>query len=533
MENSKSTKTALRAVLLLRVSTAKQVNGNDDCPLPVQQNRCTEVCKENGWTITDVVNESKSGFKNDMYKRKAILKILALAEAKEFDVLVIFKQDRLGRRGNQTTEFIAKLISLGIRIFSATEGEIKLDSINSEVYVTLNGLWAKNESENISIRVKEAMVYTVENGSYRGGAPMFGYKTEETGVITKKGRVQHRLVVNEDEAYYVRRLFTMTVNEGKGTTQLANYLNNNGLRTHKGAKFQANNIMRILRNPLYIGHNDTSTAKAPYQEELRIIDDETFLRTQDILDQRSKKHAEERAVSLTNLGSALLSGNVFCAECGARIVENCSTSKHLTKSGDIHKYTTHRYICCNRAHGIKSENCQSAYLAAEIDEKINEMVKSILANIAGSPEEEAINKSYGARIKELTCLVKSAQTELKKLGEKKEKLTAEIANVIIGESSFTSEQLHTALEAVEKSISVAEEKLKDSKTRLDNLDSERKAVESGYTKLTTWAEEFDRASVERKKMIIAEMFPRVELSRGYNVKVTVNRAFKPYMEITD
>ena len=34
-------------------------------------------------------------------------------------------------------------------------------------------------------------------------------------------------------------------------------------------------------------------------------------------------------------------------------------------------------------------------------------------------------------------------------------------------------------------------------------------------------------------MIIAEMFPRVELSRGYNVKVTVNRAFKPYMEITD
>ena len=127
---SDSTKKALRAVLLLRVSTTKQVNGDDDCPLPVQQNKCTEVCKENGWTITDVVNESKSGFKNDMYDREAILKILALAEAKEFDVLVVFKLDRLGRRGNQTTEFISKLISLGIRIFSATDGEIKLASLD-------------------------------------------------------------------------------------------------------------------------------------------------------------------------------------------------------------------------------------------------------------------------------------------------------------------------------------------------------------------------------------------------------------------
>ena len=533
MENSKSTTKALRAVLLLRVSTTKQVNGTDDCPLPVQQHQCTEFCEKQGFIISETINESKSGFKNEMMDRPAIVKLYESAKAHEYDALVVFKQDRIGRRGIDTLFFMHSLIKLGIRIFSVTEGELKLDSVEAQLITIFRSLQAERESQNISTRVGTTMDDVVKEGRYRGGAPMFGYKTEETGVITKKGRVQHRLVVNEDEAYYVRRLFAMTVNEGKGTTQLANYLNNNGLRTHKGALFQANNIMRILRNPLYTGHNDTSTAKAPYQEELRIIDDETFLRTQDILDQRSKKHAEERAVSLTNLGSALLSGNVFCAECGARIVENCSTSKHLTKNGDIHKYTTHRYICCNRAHGVKTENCQSAYLAAEIDGKINEMVKSILANIAGSPEEEAINKSYGARIKELTCLVKSAQTELKKLGEKKEKLTAEIANVLIGESSFTSEQLHTALEAVEKSISAAEEKLKDSKARLDNLDSERKAVESGYTKLTTWAEEFDRASVERKKMIIAEMFPRVELSRGYNVKVTVNRAFKPYMEITN
>lgn len=105
-----TTNKKLRALLLLRVSTTQQVSGDDDCPLPVQKEKCTAVCEENGWEIVDTINESKSGYKIKMNDRAAILEIQRRAEAKEFDVLVVFKQDRIGRKGSDTACFIMYLI---------------------------------------------------------------------------------------------------------------------------------------------------------------------------------------------------------------------------------------------------------------------------------------------------------------------------------------------------------------------------------------------------------------------------------------
>ena len=64
-----------RALLLLRVSTAKQANGNDDCLLPVQQEKCTALCEEKGWEIIDTITETKSAYKNGMYEREPIIDI--------------------------------------------------------------------------------------------------------------------------------------------------------------------------------------------------------------------------------------------------------------------------------------------------------------------------------------------------------------------------------------------------------------------------------------------------------------------------
>ena len=46
----------------------------------------------------------------------------------------------------------------------------------------------------------------------------------------------------------------MTVNEGYGSYQLAEYANSTGFKTHNGAEFQSNTIRRILKNEIYIGY---------------------------------------------------------------------------------------------------------------------------------------------------------------------------------------------------------------------------------------------------------------------------------------
>ncbi|MGN0619506.1 MAG: recombinase family protein [Ruminiclostridium sp.] len=120
--NVKTTKH--RALLLLREPMSKQVTGDENRPLPVQLEKCEEVCQNNGWEIIDCINEHSSAYKNSAEKRKTIQKIRQLAIRKEFDILVVFKMDRICRTGIETLNFIMWLRKAGIRIYSVTEGEL-------------------------------------------------------------------------------------------------------------------------------------------------------------------------------------------------------------------------------------------------------------------------------------------------------------------------------------------------------------------------------------------------------------------------
>ncbi len=518
-----------RALLLLRVSTAKQVNGNDDCPLPIQQEKCVALCEQNGWNIIDIINESKSGYKNAIYEREAIEQVERHVIEKDFDILVVFKYDRIGRTGVETAYFIMNLLNEGIRVYSATEGEITNDTFEGELMLVMKGLLAKQESRNTSIRVKAAMDVLIENGGYRGGAPMFGYHLVSTGKTNRKGRMINNLCVEEREAEHVRELFRLTAEEGKGTHQLAEYLNNKGIKTHNGAKFQPAGIMRILKNRIYIGHMDTKDIKAPYQEYLRIIDDDTFYKVQEILEQRSAKNAEKRTISLNTKGPTLLSGNVFCGHCGGRITASSSSSFYETKAGAKQRYPSRNYVCGNRANRRCDCDGQAGYKITIVDSEIEKMVTNILNNIADTPESVAIAKTYEARIAELKQKEKRLKAEISKYSEMEKSLVLEIGNALIGDSKFSVDQLNASIEATQVKKSSMEEELKDCTKRLENLSIEKESAKNGYSKLTTWAEEYSLASIERKKMIVAEIFDRVELKKGYEIIVTLNEIYKTYI----
>ncbi len=518
-----------RALLLLRVSTAKQANGNDDCLLPVQQEKCVALCEQNGWEIVGTINETKSAYKNSMFDRESIRDISNRADKGEFDILVAFKLDRIGRKGIETVFFINNLIEKGIRVFTATEGEIATGSLENDLILTFKGLTAKQESKNTSIRVKAALDLIIQNGGYRGGPPMFGYQLISTGETNRKGRLINVLCIKEEEAEHVRELFRLTAEEGKGTHQLAEYLNNKGIKTHNGAKFQRTNVMRILKNRIYIGHLDTKEIKGPYQEHLRIIDDETFYKVQDILEQRSAKNEEKRTISLNTKGPTLLSGNVFCGHCGGRITVSSSSCFYETKEGIKQRYANKNYVCGNRANRRCDCDGQVGYKITIVDSEIEKMVTNILSNIADTPESVAIAKTYEARISELKQTEKRLKAEISKSSEKEKSLILEIGNALIGESKFTTDQLNASLDAVKNKKMSNEEELKECSKRLENLSVEKESAKNGYAKLTTWAEEYSLASIERKKMIIAEIFDRIEIKKGYEIIVTLNEIYKTYI----
>ena len=202
------------------------------------------------------------------------------------------------------------------------------------------------------------------------------------------------LAIEPHEAELVRKIFQMTVNEGYGSHQLAEYAKNAGYRTHNGAEFQSNTIRRILKNEIYIGYIVNENAKSNRIETLRIVSDEDFNFAQEILSQRTRTNDEKRTIAMSNKGRALLSGNIFCAHCGCRLATSRYKERYIKRDGTSSGTEYTRYICYHRSRGLNDCDGASTYNAERVDSAVMDVMRKIFANISGCPEEEKIQEAY-------------------------------------------------------------------------------------------------------------------------------------------
>lgn len=94
--------TMKRVYTLYRVSTTQQVDVIKD-DIPMQRIACHEFAEKMGWTILKEKEEKGiSGFKISANRRDAIQELKEAAERGEFDILLVFMFDRLGRIENET-----------------------------------------------------------------------------------------------------------------------------------------------------------------------------------------------------------------------------------------------------------------------------------------------------------------------------------------------------------------------------------------------------------------------------------------------
>jgi len=112
-----------RAVLLCRTASKKATNAENGILL--QRNILRPWIEQQGYDLVKEITESGVGcFKIPLEKRDAIHELKKMAVNKEFDVLVVYKGDRLCRTIKDIHEIIDFLNSHGIKVISYCEGEI-------------------------------------------------------------------------------------------------------------------------------------------------------------------------------------------------------------------------------------------------------------------------------------------------------------------------------------------------------------------------------------------------------------------------
>lgn len=512
---------------LCRVSTINQVDKIKE-DIPMQKEACREFAERMEWTIgKEFLEKGVSGFKVSASDRDAIQKLKAAALRHEFNILLVYMFDRIGRIDDETPFVVEWFVKHGIRVWSVQEGEQRFENHVDKLLNYICFWQASGESQKTSMRIRTRIHQLRSEGAYTGGPVPFSYHLEHRGRLNKKGCPIGDLAVEPIEAEWVMQIFEKTVKDGYGSYRLAMYLNNNGVRTHNGSKFQCNTILRILSNRLYTGYMTAGETMSPRMKELQIIDDKLFERAQYILAQRRRENQAERQIAWTTKGQGLLSGMMFCAHCGGRMTSNMHTEKYATRCGIKEKHYL-RYICYHRSRKLCECDGQSVYSAEKVDKAVENVVADMFSRIDEAPDEAELRRDQYNEIQKMEAKLAKLDTELRKYRLQDDRLNEEIANTLIGESVYSPQQLSAAMKTVKEKMDVIGREMAKIKNEVALKKTSIDKVRPMYEQFKGWAEEFRLATVEQKKMIVSQVVRHIELGKGYNIKVVFNKEYEQF-----
>ena len=533
MNLTKAKETKTRVCCLYRVSTKGQVDKAEN-DIPMQKKACHEFAESKGWTIIKEHAElGVSGFKVAAADRDELQEIKREAEKQEFDILLVFMFDRLGRKDNETPFVLKWFVEQGISVWSTVEGEQRFDSNVDDLLNYIRFWQASSESQKTSVRIKTRMKQIVEDGHYMGGTVPFGYRAVYKGRMNKKGRPVKDLEIDPREGEIVREIFFKVAREGYSAHGIARMLNERNIVTHGGARFQTNHVLRMLRHRGYTGYMIAKENTSGFIPELQIVEESIYEDAMAIVEQRKKENEQRRSVAQSSYNKTLLAGNLYCAHCGTRLSGFWHKDRYRLADGTVKEVMAPKYNCY--AKGLKVRPCdgQQLYKAEIVDEIVEGIAKDIFAMISRMPKDPTIEAQLKKNIQNKENLLRELDAKLQSAKKELELYEAQIIKCIEGKSKLSEVTLARMISRAEDSVAVYEKEIEKARMDKQNQKDTAAQIEDFYKEFKGWADEYESAALERRRVILSQLFSRIEIGRGYEVKVEITMSYKQFLNLSE
>ena len=523
---------AVRVCCLYRVSTGKQVdyNAENQADIPMQRKACREFAKRNGWVIVLEMQEAGvSGFKVSANDRDVLQEIRERAENKEFDILLVFMFDRIGRRAEETPFVVEWFIQNGIRIWSVNEGEQRIDTHAVRLMNYIRFWQADGESRKTSVRTKAALSQMVQEGRFRGGVAPYGYDLVPSGVLNKKKREVMKLKINESEAKVIRMIFHFSVENGYGRCKIGNLLTSMGIYTREGKAWHEATVGHILHNELYMGILKSGTTRSEVFPEFQIISPDYFEMAQKLMAERINERKETRTMPLNTTGQSLLSGNVFCGHCGGRLTLTTNGTVRTHADGTVEQRKRVRYVCYNKTRHRLDCDGQTGYTMHILDGIIVDVLHMIFDKMAEVTEDEIVCRAHDHATLDLKDRLTRAKEDFTKATKEYDSLKGEVVKAVQGKSAFSMDILSELVESAKKEMLASGERLNTLTAEMETDEKRVSKIKSDYKNLIRWSEIFDNSDMATKKMIAGYIIHRVYVYSGYRLYIEFNMNIEQFL----
>ena len=540
-----------RVRMLLRVSSNQQLEADGD--LSVQRQLVKDyIFSQSDWQLDEkeYFEGSNSGYKNAVADRNILQEALQDAKAKEYDILVVYKDDRIGRRMWEIGAYVMSLKSFGVDIYTVKDGCIspESDDIMGQMMLALRYGNAQKSSSDTGMRVKDTAQKLVQKGKFMGGKAPYGYKLELSGEVSKHGRALHHLVVVPEQAEVVKYIYELSLHKEFGAAKIARILNEHEVYKNRAPRdvWKCGTIVSILTNPIYAGYTaykrreridgryhklesrDWIYAEKP-DPEITIIDENVWNRTQDTRKQRGDKYIkspENKDVTIIRRNSGMLAliDVLHCGYCGRKMTNGSRYNYWTIKdTGERRTSKVAIYKCQNAWSGVP-HNKTSQYRADQIEPMVFEALAEYIGKLQENENvftqiEENQNRQKVIKQSELD----REQSELKNIQNKIEVMESNIPNAMTGDYPLSLEELadiirkHRELEKKHKRI------VEEKEAELDAMKVSMDDWESIRSRIPTWQDVFWNADTTTKRVLVDKLIERIDITRdNINIRFKIN-----------
>ncbi len=552
-----------RARMLLRVSSEQQLEADGD--LKVQRQIVLDyIHQHEDWEFDgkEYFEGGISGYKNSVEDRVALQEAYKDAQSKKYDILVVYKDDRLGRQMIQIMQYIMNLKILGVDVYTVKDGCIspKTDDIMGQIMLALRYGNAQKSSADTGMRVKDTAQKLVAGGKYMGGKAPYGYTLENSGELSKHGRLLKTLVVCPDEAEIVTYIYRLSLNMEFGSVKIAKILNENEKYRQLAPdkkNWRGETITNILTNPIYSGRTaykrrekingkyrtleskDWIIAKEP-NETIRIIDDDTWNRVQDkraLRAGRYTKKLENQNVTVISRNDGLLPliDILHCGYCGCKMVNGSKYNYWTIKdTGERRTSKIPIYKCNQAGQGVPHDKTKQVRA-----DKVDPVVLKVLSEYIDKLQEnedifQLISQKQNEEKRRKESGLAKEQKELDKIKNSITVMKSKIPEAITGDYALTIEELMSAVRTHEKQEQEQQDKIKQIKTELEHSSVSVKEWEEIHQKLPTWKEIFQSADVSRKRVLVNKLIERIDIRKdkiNIRFKIDLNKFLQSRMSM--
>ena len=527
--------------MLLRVSSEQQLESDGD--LTVQRQIVLEYVKTHpDWLLDEkeYFEGGVSGYKNSVADREILQEAYRDAANGEYDILVVYKDDRIGRRMWEIGGYIMSLKSLGVDIYTVKDGCISPESndIMGQMMLALRYGKTKKSSVDTGMRVKDTAKKLVQSGKFMGGKPPYGYILEHSGEISKHGRALKHLVIQPEQAEVVKHIYELSLNREYGSAKIANTLNTEERYKNLAPNdvWKSGTVTSILTNPIYAGYTAYNRRESlngrhhsldsrewvlsrDANPDITIIDEDVWRKVQRKREMRSSKYTkslknQDVTVIGRNDGMLSLADVLHCGYCGCKMV-NGSKYNYWTIKGTGERRTSRTaiYKCQNAWQGVPHDKAKQ-YRA----DKIEPIVYEALAEYIGKLQE---NENIFAQIGENNSIEKKrkekdlemAKKELEKIENNIRVMEEHIPDAMTGTYPLTLEDLVRNIDMQkskkQKQLAVVQEK----EMILQNTAVTAKDWEDIRSRIPTWREMFLHADTPTKRVLVNKLIERIDITR--------------------